>query len=147
MDPKVHYRIHKRPSPVPNLSQINPVYATPSHFLKTHFNIILPSKARSSKWSPFPRSLYQNPVWACYMPRPSHFLDLITRIIFGEQSCHKLCYNFHVVRSWRQWCGRVVRMAVFGLLSLQVIVPRQFSRVCQGADHKAPHYVVSSTPL
>jgi len=60
-DPKIHYRIHKCPSPVPMLSQLDPVHnLTSSHFLKTHLHIILPSMPGSTKWSapPFLRTFF-----------------------------------------------------------------------------------------
>ena len=77
-NPKVHYRIHKCPPPVPVLTQLDSVHTPTFHFLKIHLNITLPSKPGSPKWSVTLRFPQQNPLYASilphslYMPRPSH---------------------------------------------------------------------------
>ena len=77
-NPKVYYRTHKRPPPVPILGQSNPVHRPISHLLDIHPNIIHPSTPRSPQWSLSLRSPHQDPIHppllthTRHMPNPSH---------------------------------------------------------------------------
>ena len=77
-NPKVHYRTHKRPPPVPILGQPNPVHIPTSHLLEIHPNIIHPSTPRSPQWSlslRFPHQQLIRPpllTHTRHMPSPSH---------------------------------------------------------------------------
>ena len=103
-NPKVHYRTHKRPSPVSILGQPNPVHIPTSHLLEIQLIIIHPSTPRSPQWSlpsGFPtKTLYaplSSPIRATC---PAHLilLDFITRTILGEEYksfSSSICHLFH----------------------------------------------------
>jgi len=103
-NPKVHYRTHKRPPPVPILGQPNPVHISTSHLLEIHPNIIHPSTPRSPQWSPSLRFPHQDPIHSLSSPIratcPAHLilLDFITRTILGEEKrsfSSSLCSLLH----------------------------------------------------
>ena len=77
-NPKVRYRTHKRPPPVPILGQSNSVHIPTSNLLEIHPNIIRPSTPRSPQWPLSLRFPHQDPIrpplltHTRHMPSPSH---------------------------------------------------------------------------
>ena len=93
-NPKVHYRTHKPPPPVPILGQPNPVHIPTSHLLEIHPNIIHPS----TPWSP-QRSLplgfpHQHPVHSSPFPHTGHMPRLSHSSRF---------YHPHNIGWWIVW--------------------------------------------
>jgi hypothetical protein len=82
LNPKVHYRTHKCPPPVPILSQLHPVPTTPSNFLNIHLNSYLTHKVKTK----FAFFLYLN-------ARMDH-----RQLTFKETTT--ICHIVHVASWW-----------------------------------------------
>ena len=70
--PAVYYHVNRS---FLILNQMNLVHASPSHFLKIHFNIILPCTPRSLQWSISLMFLYHNPVITSLLANMWHVLS------------------------------------------------------------------------
>ena len=79
-NPKVQYRAHKLPPPVPILGQPNAVHTPTSHLLEIQPNIIHPSTTKSRQWSLSLRFPHQDLIPSMWNKKPT--------------GCHLVLYLF-----------------------------------------------------
>ena len=107
-NPKVHYRSHKCPPPVPILNQLDPVHTPTSYFLKIHLNIILPSTPGSPNGlfpSGFLTKILYTPLHSPhtrYMPRSSYSSLYTINRRKANWVGYVLRGNFLLWRVWRK---------------------------------------------
>ena len=113
--PKVHYRIHKCPPPVPILCQLDPVHVPITPFLKIHLNIILPSTPGSSKWSLSVRFPHQTPIYMLHVPSISFFsrFDHPDNICEQYRSLRSSLRSFLHSSITLSFLGRILLSAMF----------------------------------
>ena len=102
-NPKVHYRIHKCPPPVPIPSQLDPVHTPTFNFLKIHLNNILPFSPRSPQWSLSFRFSHQNPVYssppyALHTPLIS-FFSVLSPAQYCVRSTNHLAPRYAIIQN------------------------------------------------
>ena len=128
-NPKVHYRTHKRPPPVPVLVQPNPVHIPTSHILEIHPNIIHPSTPRSPQWSLSLRFPHQDPIHPLLLTHTRRMPSRLTLNIpsLARQRClsswgprrtpwFSFC-NFSTV-----WCGRLLKLCFLGFWNYNSVI-------------------------
>jgi len=90
---------------------------------------------------------------------PAHTTFLVQNIIEAHimrywctQCCHKFCYKFHVVRSWRQWGRRVERMVFLDYCTFRYLCQCSctcafFRKTCTATRDKRPSYSFHYTSI
>jgi len=117
--------------PCPEPAQSSPY--PPSHFLKIHLNIILPSTPWSPERSPSLRLSHQNPVHAPvlphtrYMPRPSHS----SRFYHP----HNIGWAVHIIKS--SLCSFPHSPVISSLLGPNVLLNALFSNTTSYTENNA----------
>ena len=74
MEPQCSLPFSQNPALVPILSRVNKVLTFPTHFYRTHLNIILPAMSTPSKWSVSCRIPRHNPLFIFLLPHISRFI-------------------------------------------------------------------------
>ena len=125
MQPEVNFFVYKSPSLVPVLTHISQVHALPSYIFKIHFNIILPSTFRSSKWSVSFRLPNQNPVSrisphsTCVPHAPT-----LSSLIFSPYQQHVTLCTVSIITMNGIWLQHAVNIIFLFPLSLYWFVTR-----------------------